>query len=81
MPTRTDETEPGTGPVRPPLEPPNFRKVPWKSLAAVFFAAAIGVAAAFNFDLCGAFAGVGITLDSCKAPPAPSPTPAADAGP
>lgn len=54
-------------PTKSPLEPVSKAGL-YKSLGAIVIAAAIGAAAAFNFDLCGLLAGLGVHLDACKAP-------------
>ena len=81
-----DETDPGAGPPRSPLEPVPNRRM-WLGVVAVLLATLVSVGAAFGFDVCALLHSVGLELDSCKtppvvtpaAPPAPSPAAAGDA--
>lgn len=61
-----DDTDAGGLP--PPLPPPTKRSL-WLALFAVFVTAAIGVGAAFGFDLCALGKMAGVTLDACKVEP------------
>lgn len=52
----------------PVIREPMTRTQLVSAISAVVFTAAVGVAAAFNFDLCAAFATVGMHVDACQAP-------------
>ena len=53
-----------------PIEP--LPKRPTGKLVAVLIAVGIGIAAAFNVDVCGALGAFGVHLDACAATPAPA---------
>lgn len=68
------DSEPPPLPPRSPLEPaaPFSKRQTWAGIIAVLLASAVGVGAAFGFDVCALLRSVGLELTTCKpGPPAP----------
>lgn len=65
-----------TPPAPPPLPspPPRLATVrQWTPIVMILVSAAIGIGAAFGFDVCGALASAGVHFDACPVLPAVSP--------
>jgi hypothetical protein len=68
------EPEPKAAATDPSPPPPVNKAALIKAAIGIVVAAAIAVAAAFNFDLCGFCASVGVRLDKCAVPAPATPT-------
>jgi hypothetical protein len=67
-------TPPAPPPPKPPAPLPRLATVrQWTPIVMILVSAAIGIGAAFGFDVCGALASAGVHFDACSVLPAVSP--------